>query len=107
MRLTRFGVSQRSTLVGVLTLLALGATSVDAQLAIRRSDEKVLSCTGGFAEVLGDAVSILATAAEQAAIGCESFGSEPKSRLKSSWIIVCSVIDSTNASSCSRVGSSP
>jgi tetratricopeptide (TPR) repeat protein len=42
MRLTRFGVSQRSTLVGGLALLALGATSVDAQLAIRRSDEKVL-----------------------------------------------------------------
>jgi len=30
------------------------------------SDERVLSCTGGFAEVLGDAVSILATAAEPA-----------------------------------------
>jgi F-type H+-transporting ATPase subunit epsilon len=30
------------------------------------TDEKVLSCTGGFAEVLGDAVSILATAAERA-----------------------------------------
>jgi tetratricopeptide (TPR) repeat protein len=42
MRLTRFGVSRRSTVVGVLALLALGATSVDAQLAIRRSDERVL-----------------------------------------------------------------
>jgi tetratricopeptide (TPR) repeat protein len=42
MRPTRIGQSQRNMLLGVFTLLALGATSVEAQLAIRRSDEKVL-----------------------------------------------------------------